>query len=265
MSALSICYLCGEPIQDEQSADHAVPRQLMVRKQPKAKGFDYGGTVATHAKCNNRFGPETYSAKALELIGALHDERCFTIRQHASDPSIKMMAVNAECLPNFTDRDLRFFKLIDVRDKEIAEFSDPSFFNGKTKTNPTREALFVALMVLTKSAAALLVARHLDSVPSKWKVLAIPYSGATDELDFDVIFGTTKPFDVGVKVWMRPFECGDWFVLYRTRGALVYFLFNFSESQTTWNGMIERFRDAQPLAFDGTSLNELLTTGWRRI
>jgi hypothetical protein len=52
------CYLCGMPVAEEASTDdHAVPKQLISRAQPKAKGFDYGGVLPTHAECNNRFGP----------------------------------------------------------------------------------------------------------------------------------------------------------------------------------------------------------------
>ena len=107
-------------------------------------------------------------------------------------------------------------------------FQRRSFFSGKPKANAIRDALFVALAVLTKSAAALLVARHLHEPPSSWKVLAIPYIGATDAHDFDAILGDTKPFDVGVKVWLRRFESGDWFALYRARNVLVFLLFRFS-------------------------------------
>lgn len=128
-----------------------------------------------------------------------------------------------------------------------------------------RDALFVALAVLTKSAAALLVARKLQALPTGWRVLAIPYSGATEALDFDSLFGDTKPFDIGVKVWIRPSESGDWFALYRARNVLIYFLFHFSDTDVIWEGMLARFPDAERLSFQGTRLNELIDYRWQQV
>jgi len=255
-----VCYLCGSPVTGKASGDHAVPKQLISRGQPKAKSFDYGGVLPTHPECNNRFGPEVYCSKALELISVLHDKNC--VLKH---PSKQVMALNSECLKHFTKRDLTFFKFIDVRDKDVAEFMSPSFFSGKPKTNPIRDALFVALAVLTKSAAALLMARHLKELPSRWRVLAIPYTGATNAHDFDSIFGDTKPFDVGVKIWLRRFNSGDWFALYRAKNVLVFFLFRLSETLDNWNGMIARFQDAERLAFEGTRLSELIDYKWQKV
>jgi len=247
-------------VTDKASGDHAVPQQLISRAQPKAKGFDYGGVLSTHPECNNRFGPEVYCSKALDLIAVLHDKNCVM-----KYPSNQVMALNSECLKHFTIRDLRFFKFIDVRDKNVAEFMSPSFFLGKPKTNPIRDALFVALAVLTKSAAALLVARHLPKLPSRWRVLAIPYTGATSAHDFDSIFGNTKPFDVGVKIWLRRFDSGDWFTLYRARNVLVFFLFLLSDTHANWDGMIARFQDAERLSFEGTRLTDLIDYKWQQV
>lgn len=262
-----ICYLCGKEIleSDQNSNDHAVPRQLITRKQPKAKGFDYGGVLPAHKECNNEFGPETFCIKALTLIAVLHDENCVSQFQHANDPLEKIMAINFDCLKEFTERDLAFFKFIDVREHSIADFSLPTFFLDKPKTIPIRDAVFTALAVLTKSAAALLVARHLSKVPLRWKVLAIPYSGATEAADFDEFFGNTQPFDVGVKIWLRRFDSGDWFALYRAQNLLVFFLFKFSEVDIIWNGMIERFKDSDCLAFEGEHLNALIDYKWRKV
>ena len=260
-----ICYLCSLPVDRGTTGDHAVPKQLISRAQPKAKGFDYGGVLPTHAECNNRFGPEMYCTKALKMIDVLHDPKCVRKFQHKNDPSIRMMALNSECFKGFTKRDLAFFKLIDVRDKGVAEFSKPSFFPGKPKTIPIRDALFVALAVLTKSVAALLVARHLHEPPSSWQVLAIPYTGATEAHDFDGIFGKTKPFDVGVKVWLRRFESGDWFALYRVRNVLVFFLFLLSSSDDNWNGMLARFQNAEGLSFSGARLTDLIDYQWQQV
>lgn len=128
-----------------------------------------------------------------------------------------------------------------------------------------RDALFTSLAVLTKSAAALLVARHLCKIPPRWRVLAIPYSGATEAADFDEILGNTQPFDVGVKIWLRRFDSGDWFALYRAQNILVFFLFRFSETATIWNGMIERFQNTGCLSFEGEHLNALINYQWRKV
>jgi len=260
-----VCYLCSLPVAQSSTDDHAVPKQLISRAQPKAKGFDYGGVLPTHAECNNRFGPETYCTKALRLIEVLYDPKCVSKFQHKNDPSIRMMALNSECFKGFTKRDLAFFKFIDVRDKSVSEFLKPSFFSGKPKAIPIRDALFVALAVLTKSTAALLVARHLHEPPASWKVLAIPYTGATEAHDFDSIFGNTKPFDIGVKVWLRRFESGDWFALYRARNVLVFFLFRLSSIDDNWNGMLARFKDAERLSFSGARLTDVIDYEWQRV
>lgn len=259
---VKICYLCGKEIEEGNiiSDDHVIPRQLITRNQPIAKGFDYGGFLPTHEKCNNEFGPETYCVKALKLISVLRDENCVFRSPH--EP---MMVINSNCLKEFTQRDLKFFKIIDVRINSIEDFSTPAFFSEKPKTNPMRDALFTALAVLTKSAAALLVSRHLCEIPTRWRVLAITYSGATEAVDVDIIFGNTQPFDVGVKVWLCPYDSGDWFALYRAQNILVYFLFKLSETDTNWNGMIERFQDARPLYFEGEHLNALIDYHWKKV
>jgi len=261
------CYLCGNEIADGEvvSNDHAVPKQLISRGQPKVKGFDYGGYLPSHDRCNNEFGPETYCIKALDLISVLHDPKCMGKFQHTRNQSIVVLAINSDCLKDFTHRDRAFFKIIDVRDKTVAQFSDPEFFAGKPKATPLRDALFTALAVLTKSAAALLVKRHLPTPPTRWRVLAIPYTGATDEADFDEIFGDTEPFDLGLKVWLKRFPTGDWFALYRAYNVLVFFLFHFSDDDSMWTGMCDRFRDAERLCFEGSNLNELINYRWKSV
>lgn len=262
---MQICYLCGLAIDEKSTGDHAVPKHLISRAQPKAKGFDYGGVLPTHADCNNRFGPERFCTKALKLIDVLHDPKCVSKFQHKDDPSIRIVALNSDCFEGFTKHDLAFFKFIDVRDQTVAEFSQPSFFLDKPKTLPIQDALFIALAVLTKSTAALLVARHLNQPPAYWKVLAVPYVGATEAHDFDSILGATKPFDIGVKVWLRRFESGDWFALYRARNVLVLFLFHLSSVDDNWNGMLARFANAERLLFTGDRLTDLIDYKWQRI
>lgn len=260
------CYLCNKSITevDRKSDDHVLPKHLKALDQPKTKGYDYAGTLPTHESCNNQFGPETYCVKALKFLTVLHDESCFTLLQHKSDPSIKVMVINSDCLKEFTEKDLAFFKLIDGRENSVDDLSTPSFFSGKPKTNPKRAALFVSLAVLTKSTAALLIKRNLSTIPHIWKVLAIPYVGA-EAVDFDEIFGNTKPFDIGVKVWLKKTDTDDWFAAYKAKNLLIFFLFKLSETDKFWNGLIERFQDAHCLSFEGDNLNSLMDYQWQKV
>jgi len=259
------CYLCGDPIQaGEVSDDHAVPKQFIKRSQPKVKGFDYAGVLPSHQECNNEFGPEVYCQKALVIIKALHDENCFLERQHRNDPTISIMALNSDCFPGFNERDLEYFKFIDVRHENYEKWSDPAYFTGKKKTNPKKDALHTALAVLTKSAAALLISRHLKIVPTYWRVVAVPYVGA-DNVDFDELLGPTKPFEVGIKAWIRQMESNDWFVVYKAENVLVYFLFLFSNDKAIIDGVSNIFEDADKLVFEGEHLNDLLGYEWRKI
>lgn len=259
-----ICYLCSSAILDKPSGDHAVPAGLIERIQPKAKGYDYAGLVPTHIECNNRFGPETYTAKALDLLAAWGDPECFLERQHVADASIKIMAINSECLPTFTEGDLRFFRIIDVREVGDDDWSSPEFFKDKKRTNPQREALLVALSVLAKSSAALLVKRHRVQVPSSWRIFSFPYSGASETLDFDGILGDTKPFEDGVKAWIKRLDTDDWFVIYKARGVLLFTVFAFSNADVL-SLIGPKFSDTDRFYFEGATLNELLTTGWKKV
>ena len=259
-----ICYLCGLPIgSSPTSGDHAIPVTLMTRKQPKVKGFDYAGKLPTHPECNNRFGPETYVAKALNLLELLESEDGTAAYQHRDHPEITIQALDASKLPDFTQKDLAFFKFIDVRDIDYPRWSKPDFFADKRKTNPKRDAIHVAMSVLAKSTAALLIKRKLQSVPTTWRIYAIPYSGATDQLDFDHIFGRTEPFDVGVKVWLVQLDDTDWLAIYRAKSIIIFFVFVFAPHNAL-EAIRPHFPDADILEFTGSCLNELLSAGWHK-
>lgn len=260
-----ICYLCGLPIGDSPvSGDHAVPTTLIARAQPKAKGFDYAGKLPTHPECNNRFGPEIYVAKALQLLDVLEGDGGNAIFQHRARPDITIQAIDASRLSNFTTRDLAFFKFIDVRGTDYSRWSDPAFFVGKKKTNPKRDAVHVALSVLAKSAAALLVKRKLKAVPPSWRILAVPYAGASDRVDFDHIVGDTEPFDIGVKVWLGKLDATDWLAIYRAGSIVVFFVFVFAKHDAL-AAIRPHFPDADIHEFSGRRLNDLLTVGWRKV
>ena len=174
-----VCYLCGNQILagEERTEDHVVPSTLIEREQPKAKGFDYVGKLPSHQPCNNHFGDEGYVAKALTLLRVLHSPQMNSPLQHAVHPDISILPLDASLLAEFTPRDLRFFKILDVTQIDSAELSNPAFYVGKQKANPIREALPVVLSVLAKSAAALLVKRYLSDVPIVWRIYAQAYNG----------------------------------------------------------------------------------------
>lgn len=259
------CYLCGQPILGKiESGDHVVPSALITRSQPKVKGFDYAGKLPTHEECNNRFGPETYVLKALDLLELLASSDGHHKFQHRHYPNIQIHALDASKLPNFTQRDRSFFKLIDVRSVDHPDWSNPAFFTDKPRTNAKRDALYVALSVLAKSAAALLIKRKLHAVPPSWKIYAVPYSGAIEALDFDDVLGATEPFDAEVKVWLRPLDSPDWLVLYRANSVLVYLVFVFS-THNALSRLRELLSDADIFEFTGNSVNELLTRGWQKL
>jgi hypothetical protein len=260
-----ICYLCGLPISNSPaSGDHAVPVALISRSQPKAKGFDYAGKLLTHPECNNRFGPETYITKSLELLELLEGADGSAIFQHRDHPEITIQAIDASKLSSFTARDLAFFKFIDVRETDAPDWSNPNFFAGKQKTNAKRDAVQVAMSVLAKSAAALLIKRHLKAVPFAWRIYAIPHSGASDHVDFDHIVGQTEPFDIGVKVWLSQLDATDWIAIYRVGSLLVFFFFVFS-GHNALAAIKPHFPDADIHEFTGSCLNELLSVGWHKV
>lgn len=259
-----ICYLCGKSIEGARSRDHAVPASLIQRSQPKVKGYDYAGALPTHPECNNRFGPETYAVRAIEFLAALGQPDFLLERQHVAAPDIKIMAINAGLLPNFTEADLRFFKMIDVRDVDQGAWSSPEFFRDKERTNPIRQAVFVSLSVLAKSAAALLCKRHGVAPSSYWRIHAFAYTGAPPSLSFDDAFGPTKPFDDDLQPWIHEMGGGNYFIAYKARGTLIFFLFALIDNQAV-PGVRALLRDADHLFFQGSAINDLLTTGWKTL
>lgn len=261
----TICYLCGKEISDQDhSDDHIVPKQFIKRSQPKVKGYDYAGVLPTHAACNNRFGAEIMCQKSLQLLGVLYNPDCLISRQHKHHPDITIMAIKSECLKSFNNRDLRFFKIIDVRNKQYDEWSKPSFFEDKKRIDPFKRAWCIALSVLAKSAAAILVSRCGIPPDTSWEILCIPYFGADSATDFDKFFGSTKPFEIGVKLWVRQFENGDWFALYKYKELLVHRLFTFSKDSKNIDVVRNIFPEADQLIFKGKRLIELSEYDWSR-
>lgn len=260
------CYLCGNTLlPQEASADHVVPKTLIERQQPRVKGFDYAGTLPSHRACNNQFGPETYAIKALHLIAALYDDACVFEYAHPTLANAPMMAIKSTCLPGFTRRDFAFFKIIDARNLSRDAMHDADLLHGRQPVNPKQLALFTALAVLTKSAAALLVSRQLPNVPTRWDVLAVPYVGDASGVDFDDVLGATVPFDTEVKAWIGPMVTGDYLVVYRAKRVVVYFLFRFSPSPAAYDRMLSQFDDGNRFRFEGGSLMDLVNGVWTEV
>jgi len=262
----TICYLCNKEINGNMTEDHVVPRQLIDRKQPRVKGFDYGGFLPTHAPCNNNFGPESFSRKALKIISVLNDPNCVSTHQHVKDFDIVLMTLNSECFKEFSKRDLHYFKVADVRENSMEEIKDPQFIKETPKTNFKQKVLFTTFAVLTKSAAAYLISRNLlQSIPSQWEVIAIPYYGNTKDINFDEIIGEAKPFDVDVKIYSRQLNSKDFMIAYIAYGVLLYVFFKFSNRIDFWNGVLQRFPRADHYIFNGSNLNDLINYQWVKI
>lgn len=261
----SICYLCNEIIKvdDEKSSDHVVPRLLIDREQPKVKGYDYGGSIKTHKSCNNHFGPEDYGRKALKIISKLNDPDC--ISTLILDPSIKIMALNSACFEEFTDKELTYFKVRDVRNNTNFEITDPDFIKSEPSTNIREKVLFTTFAVLVKSAAALLIKRSLMQIPSKWKVLAIPYHGATKELNLNRIFGEAKPFDKDVKIYIQDLNAGIYLVLYLAYGVMLYVFIQISENDKYFKEIAAKHPDADCYVFNSNCINDLIDYQWKTL
>ena len=262
-AALHVCYLCGQPIPTGQSSgDHAVPRVLHRGKQPKVPGFDYGGKLPTHAKCNNGFRDERYVLKALDLIAAFHDRDAILHHSLPGNPPIRVAVLNSEKLPQFTQADLRFFKINDARDDETGA----QHIRRAVPGDPLRLALFVSLAVLAKSAAALLLARgHLGGVPEEWNIVAIPYAGDATSVNFSDVFGDQRPFAPGVEVYMGGFDPAPALALYVTNKLMVYFLIGNARTSSPYESAIIRaFADTDSWRFSGDNLMQLMGHHWQR-
>ena len=257
-----ICYLCGLPILGDNSGDHVVPKQFIKREQPKAKGFDYAGKLPSHETCNNQFGPEKYCQKALSLIPLLHDVKFLT---HRDNPNIKILTIDSNCLTGFSLDELRFFKFIDVQNKDISEWSKESFFNDKPKTNVLEHALFVSLSVLAKSAAALLISRKLHYIPSNWRIIVSPWFDKGSILDFDELTGHTKPFEIGVKVWPKQANNGNWWMIYKAFEIVVFMFFWFSGIPSDIEEIKPFQSEARCFEFQSSQLIDLVNYDWKQI
>ena len=261
---MTVCYLCGQSVDASVSTgDHVIPRTLLGKQAPKAKGFDYGGRLRTHAECNNRFGDETYVRKALQLWGALHDSDATFQRPAPGNPNARVLALNEEKLPGFRPRDLRFFGIHDARNDSVASFDYPEFFAGKPRADLRKTMLCTALSVLAKSAAALLVRRYLAVVPSNWDIVCVPRMGDVTRVDLSSFFGETKPFASDIRVWAKEFEASSWLLLYATGTVMVWCFFLMDDDRNLVDEIRRRLPSDQCLQFQGRTLMDLVGYDWR--
>jgi hypothetical protein len=211
------CYLCGCLLADGRptSRDHIFPRQLMTRKNPRERGFDYGGVIETHAECNNRFSPERMTPKALALISALNDPHKMQIVGRRGDE----LLLNNDCLSDFSQRDIDFFGL---------EHGLPA--TASDLLDSLGRATKVAASALTKSAAALIVDRYLPGVPNAWRVLAAPKNSAEPIVCLRSIFGDQRPFEVATDIYAKLLgdRREDFVVAYVVRQFVLLLYFGFS-------------------------------------
>ena len=260
---MTICYLCGQDVDTAVSTgDHVIPRTLLRKRPSKARGYDYGGRLQTHAECNNRFGDETHVRKALQLLGALHDSTATLVRSAPGNPNARVLALNEEKLPSFAPRDFRFFGIHDARIDSIASFDDPEYYADKPRADPRKTALCTTLSVLAKSAVALLVSRYLTELPSSWNIVCVPYAGDVTGVDLSSFFGETRPFATDIRVWTNRFEAGSWCSIYVTGTVMVWFFFVMDDDHSLVEAIHRRFPGEQCLQFQGRSLMDLVGHDW---
>ena len=259
---MTICYLCGKKITEKTSQDHVVPKQFIKRQHPKTKGFDYAGTLPTHPECNNRFGSEKMCQKAIQLLSVIYNPQTHAILQSKRKQDIKVLVLNHNYLNNFDVADLKFFGMYDAKEFSLKDIDNPKYFSNKKQSNLIKQASNIAISVLVKSAAAILVARFGVSPKSSWKVLAIPNVGVLDGIDFDKFLGETKPFEIGIKLWIKQFENGDYFAIYKSQDILLWLVFSFSPDSQNIREVIEKFPEEDHLLFERSTLNELVNYDW---
>ena len=253
---MKICYLCSQNItpQDKVSNDHIVPRQFIKRKQPKVKGFYFAGKLPTHQKCNNEFGPEKYSQKALIVLNAIHNKNCHLECKISEN---KVVFLNPECFPGFNDEDRKYFNIISLSN----ENSEKNPFLEKPKNNMVGNALNTIFSVLSKSSAALLLSKKIKNIPYKWRIVISSFYGAKP-VNFDPIFEKTQEFEIGTKAWIAQAENEDWIVIYKVNDIILYVLFLMSDSDKSIDLLRYISKGADLMYYQGNNLMGLKNHKW---
>lgn len=263
---LDICYLCGKEIvaSDDPSGDHVLPKTLLKRDKPKAKGFDYGGKLPTHENCNNRFGPERFVRKAIELLEIFNNPKSYSRFQSVENPDIQLFALNSDFLSNLSKQERDFFKIIDVRDKKYSDWTNPEYLRSQEEIDPIKIPCNTALSVLGKSAAAILVKRYnISPANSPWRIFSILNYTEDENIDLSTQFGKVKPFDERIELYIKIYEnSSDYFVVFRYDSILVYMLFAFDTGYKNIKTIKELFSDQWLLLFEKDTLVELKDFNW---
>ena len=256
------CYLCGKKFfpDDQVTGDHVVPQALLERlTQPKVRGLDYAGRIRTHRTCNNHFSDETFFRKALHLVelclaGTMHNPL-----QSTKDPSVSILPVTDDQVPNFGKNDLERFNFIDTREIPYETFTDPRFFEDKPKTNLLKTSMHAAMTVMAKSSAALLVKRFLRSVPDHWLIFASAYDAR--DIDLDNLFEGIKSFDRINRARIQRVHPDEWSILFQHRSILISFSFVFHQRDPMFNpGLFHP--DSEIHRYAGADLSSLLRDQW---
>ena len=230
---MKVCYLCSQPVDGSRSSrDHVIPRALRGKGPPKVKGFDYGGVLPTHSTCNNGFGDETYVSKALQLLGALCDPKTTFCQSAPGNLKGRVLMLNEARLPGFGLQDFRFFGIHDARSDSMASMDDSDYFTRKPRVYFKKTVRNIILSVLAKSAAALLIKRHLEDLPSNWHIVCVFFVGDATKIDLLAFFRKTKPFAKDIRVGMSRFEASSWVSCYVTGTTKVLYFFSWMMTVT---------------------------------
>ncbi|MBI3365096.1 MAG: hypothetical protein HY033_09340 [Ignavibacteriae bacterium] len=255
-----IDYLCGLPLGTRKvNQDHIFQDQFRKRKQPKIKGFEYGGFLWVHEECNNKFGgagqgPESICKKALRLLEVLYSNGAIV------NTDTKILGINSSLLQGFTKQDLNFFKIIDGRKVPNEELTASKYLADKQMANPFQVPSSIALSTLAKSAAGFLVKKYGFPPQGRWRILASHWHGEDEDFDFDHLFGNQKPLEVGIKLWVKPM--GDnWIVAYKFNRFLACFCFE-SVASDLFRQVKGISRNTDWMFFDSDKLIDLVGYDW---
>lgn len=173
-----------------------------------------------------------------------------------------MLALNGATLPGFGSRDFRFFGIHDARNDPVEGFDDPAYYVGKPRADLRRTVLCTSLSVLAKSAAALLVSRHLEEPPETWEIVCVWRAGDAMAVDLSPVFGETRPFAPDVRVWTKKLGSCSWNLVYATGTAMACFFFLIDDERKLIEGIRERFPGEPCLRFQEASLMDLVGHDW---
>lgn len=258
-----MCYICGEsiPPDDECTDDHRVQKLLLDGAQPRRRGFDYGGVAPTHRKCNSEFREEVTAGAALRILRAMHLPDAMKIGVHPDDPSIEIMALNAEIFGEFSDAELAFFKMKNV--SGTGALPTPDDVRRGEKNNLLRQAVPNALSVLLKSSVALLVDRHGLSASASRHIWATPWV-CDPEFAEQLRLDGAKPFHE--EVFWSVNRAGDVLeVRYYAHGIVVYFWFLPEPRMALEKRIMATLPNADHWLFQGSSLRDLRQRPWKLI